>query len=91
MSITSTSTEDCFDVHMIMYANFNKMVLIILDAKLRLKYVAEWTRSKITWTDVFDERCLSYGNHKGNDMEDIHQAMHRDLISTTGTQIHDQR
>lgn len=79
VSTTSTSTEDCFLMFIcitrLMYANFDKMVLIILDAKLRLKYVAEWTRSKITWTDVFDKRCLLYGNRKGNDMEDIHRAM----------------
>jgi len=78
-STSSTSTEDCCDVCMYKaqnYSDFKEELKVLIDAVDHLGSmgevkVAEWVRgSKIAWinTNAFDKKCLSYGNHKGKDM-----------------------
>lgn len=74
---TPEATGDCCDICMITndisYANFKDELAVLIDA---LKVVgskgeykiAEWIRgSKIPWTNAYNKKCLSYGNHKGRD------------------------
>jgi len=76
-STSSTSTEDCCDVctyKVHNYSDFKEELKVLIDAVDHLGgmgevKVAEWIRgSKIAWTNAFDKKCLSYGDHKGKDM-----------------------
>ena len=56
------------------YTDYTEELKILLDAleqvgcKGEVK-IAEWIRgSKISWTDAFSKKCLSYGNHRGKDL-----------------------
>ena len=76
-STSSTYTEDCCDVCMYeehIDSDFKEELKVLIDAVDHLGgmgevKIAEWIRgSKIAWTNGFDKNCLSYGNHKGKDM-----------------------
>ena len=54
-------------------SDFKEELKVLIDAVDHLggmgEVIAEWIRgSKIAWTSGFDKNCLSYGNHKGKDM-----------------------
>ena len=76
----SDSLGDCCDVceqkksNETEYANHKEELKVLIDAlrnvgcKGEVK-IAEWIRgSKLQWTDAYDKKCLSYGNHKNKDM-----------------------
>ena len=73
----SVASGDCCDVCSQMDRNkvdYKEELEILIDAlnhvgcKGEVK-VAEWIRgSNIAWTNAYNKKCLSYGNHKGRDI-----------------------
>lgn len=79
-SAISTGGQDCCDVCLrqtiepVQNYDHKKEIKILMYALHRIGCkgevkVAEWIRgTKMSWTDNFNKKCLSYGNHMGKDM-----------------------